>query len=373
MKHRPAQAFLAAMSPQLVVKRVRTPLATLAIASLGGAAAAWIGLPLPWLIGAQISLCAVALMGVRLFGQAPSWPAGSRGLFLPILGLMVGSAFTMEILQTIPDWWPSLLALTVFLVVAHGLVFAVFLRIGRYDIPTAFFASFPGGFLEAILLGVRAGGDERIIQVQHFLRISLIVFLIPIGFWLYEGQLVGSMSDVAAVAGSAKPVWSDYLVLALAGISGTLFARRFRLPAPDISGAVLFGATVNIIGLTHGATPPQMLIAVTQLVVGTSLGVGFVGIAWRDLVQAFGLSVAAFLITMSLALGTAIALHDWLGADIESLLLALAPGGLAEMSLIALTLSLSVPFVVLHHLYRITFTVLVIPHAYRFIRDRFGA
>ncbi|ADZ69544.1 AbrB family transcriptional regulator [Polymorphum gilvum] len=361
------------MLPVSSLAAVRTPLATLAVAASGGAVAAWIGAPLPWLIGAQVSLCLLALSGRQLFGAPPSWPRSSRQIFLPILGLMISNAFTSEILRQIPDWWSSLLLLSVFLVLVHAAVFLLFLKFGRYDLPTAFFASFPGGFVEATLLGTERGGNQRLILIQHFLRISLIVLIIPLVFWWFGGQVVGSMVQSDLVGPRTPLSVSDVIVLAGAGIGGTLFARRLRLPAADISGAILFGAIVHLVGWTDG-TPPAVLIAVTQLVVGTSLGVGFVGIAARDLVQALGLALAAFALMMTMAVLAAFGLHGLLGMRFEALLLAFAPGGLAEMSLIALSLHLSVPFVTLHHLYRIFFAVAVLPQAYRFVeRTRSGA
>ena len=54
--------------------RWKTALGTLAIASAGGAVASLVGLPLPWLIGAQIALAIVAMSEIRIFGAPPQWP-----------------------------------------------------------------------------------------------------------------------------------------------------------------------------------------------------------------------------------------------------------------------------------------------------------
>ena len=48
--------------------------------------------------------------------------------------------------------------------------------------------------------------------------------------------------------------------------------------------------------------------------------------------------------------------------------LAFAPGGVAEMSLIALSLQYSVVFVTLHHVARILIAVLVAKVGFRFVR-----
>ena len=353
------------LKPEAPKGGVKTALATLAIAAFGGWLASLAGLPLPWLIGAQLALCIVALMRIELFGAPPHWPRASRDIFLPVLGVMIGSAFTMEILAQVPEWWLSLLVLSVFLVVAHALVFAMFRRIGGYDLPTAFFASFPGGFVEATLMGAEAGGNRRIILVQHFLRMSLIVLLVPLLFWWASGHAVGSASGTAmGTRGSIAPV--ELLILIVAGMAGTLIGRRLKFPAPDISGAIAASAIVHLAGWSDGQLP-QILIALTQLMVGTSLGVGFVGIGRGEIARAIGLALGAFALVLAMAFAVAVAIHAYVDRDVQTLILAFAPGGLAEMSLVALSLHLSVPFVTLHHIYRIFFAVAVLPRAYRWL------
>lgn len=350
--------------------RWKTALGTLAIAAAGGGIADLAGLPLPWLMGAQIALCAVALSQTRIFGAPPQWPQATRSIFVPVLGAMVGGSFTMDVVKGIVDWWPTVLALSAYLLAVHGLVFAFFLRVGRYDPPTAYFAASPGGFIEAALLGASVGGSERIIVVQHFLRVSLIAFLVPLIFWVAEGKAVGSAAG-AATDGTGSLDLPELAILAIATIAGTLIARRIRLPAADIAGAIAASALVHMAGLVHGSLPPA-LIALTQLMIGTSLGVGFAGVSRHEILRAMGLALAAFAIVFTSAFLVALALSGVLHTSIEEVVLSFAPGGLAEMSLIAVSLQLSVPFVALHHLYRILFTLTVLPRLFRLLERRFA-
>lgn len=346
--------------------RWKTAAGTLAIATAGGFLASLAGLPLPWLIGSQIALCAVALLNVDIFGAPPQWPRASRDIFLPVLGVMIGGSFTAEVLKGVPQWWPSLLALSLFIIAVHALVYVLFRRFGGYDRPTAFFASFPGGFVEATILGEEAGGNQRVIVVQHFLRISLIVFLVPLIFWAASGHVVGSAAGVMMGKTGSAANLRDLAVLAAAGAIGTFAARKLRLPAKDISGAIAASALVHIFGLADGAFPPA-LIALTQLMIGTALGVGFAGVSRSEIIRAVGLALLAFMVVFSGAVAAAFLLRGLMDASPEALVLAFAPGGLAEMSLIALSLNLSVPFVTLHHLYRIFFTVAVLPQFFRLL------
>jgi hypothetical protein len=64
-------------------------------------------------------------------------------------------------------------------------------------------------------------------------------------------------------------------------------------------------------------------------------------------------------VALGIAFGFASVLAPWVGEPTEAVFLAFAPGGLAEMSLIALSLQMSVVYVTIHHVARIVLSVLV--------------
>jgi hypothetical protein len=63
-----------------------------------------------------------------------------------------------------------------------------------------------------------------------------------------------------------------------------------------------------------------------------------------------------------LALGAllAVLLHAVTGESVDVLLITLAPGGVTEMALVALSLQANPAFVTIHHIYRIVLTVLTL-------------
>ncbi|MDP2621399.1 MAG: AbrB family transcriptional regulator [Hyphomicrobiales bacterium] len=364
---------------KLSVRRLLPPgtnlkamLATLALACVGGVGGNLIGMPLPWLLGPMIVICAVAMGGLKLFGSPPQWPEASRAVFIPVLGVMIGGAFTMDLVLGIVGWWPSALGLALFLLVAHWCVFFLYRRLGGYDAATAFYAAAPGGFVESIILGGAAGANTGIIAAQHFSRILIAVFVIPIGFSLALGEVVGSAAGVTLDRGGGSLTLVDALILILAGFAGVIVGRWLRLPAPLFSGPVLVSAAVHVAGLT-AATPPTLLVNLTQLIVGTTLGVRSVGLSGRDTLRAFALSGLGMAVMLTIACGFAAVLRNYSDASFAALILAFSPGGLVEMSLIALSLGLSVPFVSVHHILRILFALTVVPLQFeRVVKPRFG-
>ncbi|MFN6977465.1 MAG: AbrB family transcriptional regulator, partial [Gemmobacter sp.] len=161
------------------------------------------------------------------------------------------------------------------------------------------------------------------------------------------------------VAGAALGLTlSDVVWLTLAGAGGWWLAQRLRFPAPIITGPIIASAAVHMAGLTDGV-PPDWLILMTQWVVGTSLGARFAGLTGRRLGQAMGLAALYTAMALGLALGAALALGGRTGEPPAAVFLAFAPGGVAEMTLVALSLQVSVVYVTLHHILRILLAIAV--------------
>ena len=117
-------------------------------------------------------------------------------------------------------------------------------------------------------------------------------------------------------------------------------------------------------GLAHAAgltdaVPPVWAVLVTQWVMGSSLGVRLAGFTRGQAGVALALSALNVGLMLLLAAGIALALHDAVDEPVSAVILAFAPGGVSEMSLVALSLQLSAVYVTLHHLARIVLAVVV--------------
>ena len=102
-----------------------------------------------------------------------------RNVFVATIGVMIGGLFTADLLTTLPGWWPSVLTLLLYSVVAQMVVYVLYRRIGGLDRPTAFFSASPGGLIENIVLGEAAGANAPILSVLQFLRIVIVVISVP--------------------------------------------------------------------------------------------------------------------------------------------------------------------------------------------------
>ena len=91
--------------------------------------------------------------------------------------------------------------------------------------------------------------------------------------------------------------------------------------------------------------------------IGTSLGAQFSGVSRRLLARGFGLGMLSggFMLALAAILGAL--LPNFVPAEFSAMFISFAAGGLAEMSLIALSLNFNPVVVALHHLARIFLTI----------------
>lgn len=335
----------------------------LALGGAGGWLFSLIGAPLPWMLGAIFANLAAALLGF-----APKVPHGLRISMVTILGVMLGSAFHPGILETLDDWLLSLSGLALYVVVATALVVLFFRRIARYGPVTSYFSAAPGGLTEMILVGTAMGGDERVISLTHSIRILITVFTLPFLYQLFAGyeRPEGGLPPVAEALAAA-----DLLLLTASAVVGALAARAVRMPAYFLTGPMIGSALVHLAGLT-AAHPPPLAVGLAQVVIGAAIGSRFVGVSFRALRDTFVVALGSTALILATGAAFGLVLAPLTGIPFSSLILAFSPGGVAEMSLIAISLGRDVALVSTHHLVRIIIVVMLAPLAFRLLRNRLG-
>ena len=331
-------------------------LAATTLIGLGGALLAlWFGTPLPWLFGPVVVVGIAAFFGLKIGGEPVQFPVKARFFFVPIIGVAIGASMTPDVLREIPRWWPSLAALLLFIPAAHIGGYVVFRRIGKLDRKTAWFSSMPGGLIEALAMGEEHGADMRMLNLLQFLRLIVCILIVPTAFMILEGGAVGSASGVQLEAGASLTL-PDVLILIAAGVFGLFLGQKIGLPAALITGPILMSGAAHLTGLT-AAAPPAWMVSMTQLVVGLTLGIRFAGLENREVGLGILLTAISVTIALSLALIFGAILGGLVGERVEAVVLAFAPGGVVEMSLIAISLEISVIYVALHHVARILLAV----------------
>ncbi|MGL4414023.1 AbrB family transcriptional regulator [Roseinatronobacter monicus] len=323
---------------------------TLMVAIFGALLFEWLLLPLPWMLGSMTLVTLGAVLRLKLFA-----PARIRPPMTAIIGVLLGASFSPSVLDNLLVWLPTLLGLVVFSAMS-GLCCAVYLhKIAGFDRVTAFFGGMPGGLVEMIELGSERGADERAVALMHSARILLVVFSLPFILQLLEGVPIAEYDGTRDRIMDAP--LSTFAWLLVCAVVGSRMGRLLRLPAKDLMGPMLLSAILHVGGLTE-FTPPTEIVNLAQLIIGTVLGVRFVGVAPRLIGRMLAIAFGMTVIMIGIVFITAIAVGATTGIPLATLVLAYAPGGLAEMSLVALALNADVAFVATHHLARILLVML---------------
>ena len=329
------------------------------VSALGGAVCAWIGTPLPWMIGAIFATAAAQLAG------APLEPLpGARQVAFVVVGTSLGLYFTAPVVEQVADQWLWFIALG-FAAIGFGCASAWVLRkISGCDRTTAYFGSMPGGAAEMAMMGERYGAKPDRVALAHSMRVILVVTLFPIGITLAGFH---ATEDYRPITIPFDPKGLVTL-LAITGAGG-LIARLARLPTPFMMGALVTSIALTVSGVSLSSVPTPFTNA-AQVFMGCALGArferGFLSGApsfLKGLVPSVALTlVLALLVGWGISVGAGI----YLGAG----LLAAAPGGIAEMSITAKVLRINVAFVTAAHVLRYAIVVLGTIPIYRFFIKR---
>ncbi|NMG38048.1 AbrB family transcriptional regulator [Chelativorans sp. ZYF759] len=335
----------------------------LAIGALGGWVFILLEIPLAWMLGAMTFTMVCAIMGAPVAGPEPL-----RGPTVSILGVLLGSGFTPDVIADAQTWPLTLAGLLLFVAIAGGAAVVFLIRVGGFDRTTAYFSAMPGGLSEMLLTGTAMGGDGRRIGLSHAARIFFVVLSIPplLALFGYPVDTVSVGSDVPGIAETSLTSWV-WLIGCAAG--GILIGKVLRLPAAPFLGPMVASALIHATGLSDFETPAE-LIVLAQLILGTIVGCRFAGGTVREVGHILLLSIGATIIILALTLVFALTLAAISPHSFPAILLAYSPGGLVEMNLVALALNIEISFVAVHHIVRVVAVMFFAPALFAWYRRR---
>jgi membrane AbrB-like protein len=340
---------------------------TLAWCLAGASLFVYLGTPLPWMLGA------LAAMAIASTCRLPVLrPPGIQQVGQLVIGSALGLYFTPPVLKQLAHYAPFVLGAAIFSFVLGVLCAAVLVRLSGSDFRTAFFASLPGGVVEMAVLADRLGGRAERVAAAHAVRVILVVTSIP---------LLLAWSGVHGVE-QWMPATShgvDYGGLLLMGgltAGAALILRKCNMPNNWVIGPLL--AMVLVTGMNiELSTMPRWATNTAQVLIGCTLGGRFNAAFFRSAPRFLGSVVVSVCLAMLLAAGFAWALAAISGINLPTMILATAPGGVAEMSITAQALHFGVPVVVAFHVVRMAFLVLatapLVMSAQRYLRWRHSA
>lgn len=329
-----------------------------ATAGVGVAVFSLFHLPLPWLLGPIAACLLAALAGVPM-GSIPLLNDSMR----TILGVAVGATLTLPALASFPAMWPTLLMVPVSVAVIGVIGVPYFRRFCGYDFATAYFATMPGGLQDMIAFGEEAGANVRALSLIHATRVLVIVSALPFLLSLVWGA---DLSNAPGAPASTVPL-TDMALMVFCALVGWRVAKRVGLFGAAILGPLILSAAFTLAGALT-SRPPTEAIWAAQFFIGMGIGTHYAGVTLRevrhDLIAGLGFCIILIVLTLILVEGVYLL---GLAPGMETLL-ALAPGGQAELTVLALIVGADVTFVVAHHMLRLFVVILGAPLAARALR-----
>ena len=201
-----------------------------------------------------------------------------------------------------------------------------------------------------------AGGNPRALSLIHATRVLVIVVALP---FILQGLWDADLSNPPGAPAASIPAAQLALMVACA-LVGWQGAKAVGMFGASILGPLIVAAAAALAGLLQHR-PPAEAIWAAQFFIGMAVGTKYSGITMaevrRDLAASLGFCVLLIILTV---IFVEIVYGFGLAPGMEALL-AFAPGGQAELTVLALIVGADVAFVIAHHVLRIFVVILGAP------------
>jgi membrane AbrB-like protein len=333
------------------------PVLALVLCAAVGGAFAWLKMPLPWMTGPLLAMAACNFAGAEL--RSPPW---ARAVGQIVIGTALGLYFTPMVGREVSAHWWLLVAAALVAIFLGVLGAWVLSRASGVDAKTAFFASVPGGAAEMAILGERFHARVDRITLAQSLRVLIVVIAVPFAM-TYSGAHGADTYVQLAV-----PLrWQGLAMLLAAGSAAALFLDRLRMP-----NAFFFGPLATTIALTVNGVElsslPTAFTSPAQMLLGCALGARFERRSLESAPRYVSAVLVSVLVAMLVSAALGWALGVAAGVSVPSMILAMAPGGIAEMCITAKVLQLGVPLVTAAHVLRVAVLIVTTGPVFRAAR-----
>ena len=336
-------------------------LITHTICLTGAAIFLWLELPLPWLFGPLFSCLLAALIGINLYSIKILSDA-----MRTILGVAVGATVTLSFLLALPGFWNTLIFIPITVILSGIIGVWYFQKLCGYDFPTAYYSSMPGGLQDMLVFGEEAGGNVRAMSLIHATRVLVIIIALP--------TLLKFIWGISLDKPPGDPIKNfeieQLIILGICGIAGWKIASFLGMFGASILGPLILTAIASITGILH-TRPPVEAIWAAQYFIALGIGVKYVGVTAQEIRKDIlaGLGFCIFLLVITLSIVSLVINYNL--APAVDAILSMAPGGQAELVVMALIVGADLGFVVAHHLFRIFIVILGAPIMERFMKSKY--
>ena len=268
----------------------------------------------------------VAGLGRALLGRAAAPPPRPAGLAAQaVIGVSIGALVQPETLRTIAQNWAPVLGITVATLLV-SLLAGQLMRLQRgVSAVTGAFSMIAGGASGITAMAKDLGADAQLVGVLQYLRVLVIVVVMPV----VATTVFGADAGGAPPAGPAGPGLAAELLFTVVCVAvGVVLGRVARLPVGALLGPLAVAVTLDLTGLSQGATVPGVVQSAAFLVIGLQVGLGFTRDSLRLVGRALPLALALIAGSVLACAGLGLLLSRTAGVTPLEGYLATTPGGI---------------------------------------------
>lgn len=258
-----------------------------------------------------------------------------------LVGCLVAKSVTADIVGTITDDGPLILAVVLVTVLAGAIVGWVLTRLKVLPGATAAWGSSPGGAAAMVAMSEDHGSDPRLVAFMQYVRVALVVVSASVVTRLLtEVPAPDGSPSIAAHASSPLAILAT---LAIA-VAGAAIAIALKVPGGAMIGPMILGAILHVTGIADMALPAPLLDA-AYATIGWYVGLRFTRETVRETVSALPSILIATVGLIVLCGGWALGITYLLPIDFLTAFLATSPGGLDSVAIIAVGSKVDLSFV----------------------------
>lgn len=341
--------------------------AWIVVALLGGGATVMfdlLGLPSPPLFGFLFGGMVYALSARGPVLTLPGW--GSR-LGQALIGVEMGAYVDLDTVRELgPHGLPILAACltTLALSIAAGPLLS---RHPDVDGPTGVFAMIAGGASGITAVAGELGADDRIVGVVQYLRVVLVLVLMP----LITAVVFRPPSGVGQVGAPDTDLALDLVFTVVAVAVGLAVGRLLRFPAASLLGPLLVSTGLVLWAPFGPVAVPALLAAAGFALVGGQVGLRFTATSLRVVARILPRATALILALIAVCAGMGVLLAGWTGKSHLDGYLATTPGGLYAVLATAADSGADVTFVLAVQVIRLFVVLAAAPLLSAWLRRRY--
>ncbi|MBB4099537.1 AbrB family transcriptional regulator [Sphingomonas kyeonggiensis] len=310
-------------------------LALLAASAAGTAILEWIGLSAGLLLGPMVAAIAFSARGAGLSLPRPLF-VGAQA----VIGCLIAGTLDIGTFARVVTQWPLFLGVTAATLGASSLLGYLLSRWRVLPGSTAIWGSMPGAASAMVVMADAFGADARLVAFMTYTRVVCVA---------------GAASILAAALGAhhggdwlvtmlaPAPLIPSLATLAVAGI-GAVAGLKLRIPAGALLVPMAVGIALHAMGVLR-MTLPEPVLAVSYALVGWRIGLAFTRETFALAAKALPRVLLSTFVLIGFSAALSLVVARLTGIDPVSAYLAVSPGGLDSVAIIATSVPVDQPFV----------------------------